>query len=209
VATDDQADAAFDRAAAAAGGNVAAAPSPPPHPLPAHPMTQCPPGAPPWLAAAWREIGAREEPENRGPIIRRFIVEGKCGEEGEPWCSIFANAKLESVGIRGTRSPSSQSFRHDANFVQLAGPALGAIVVFWRTSKASGLGHVGFYVGEGGGYIATLGGNEGDMVQVEPLPKVAGTFGLVGYYWPASLPLPQIGAIQIAAGVPAHVVSVT
>ena len=102
--------------------------------------------------------------------------------------------------------------------VQLAGPALGAIVVFWRMSKASGLGHVGFYVGEGGGYIATLGGNEGDMVQVEPLPKVAGSFGLVGYYWPASsnnpqdgtpLPRPQMGSIQVAAGVPAHIVSVT
>jgi uncharacterized protein (TIGR02594 family) len=205
MANDQQADAAFDAAAGATASKTAAPP-------PAHPAAlgrQCPAGAPPWLAAAWREIGTREEPENRGPAIRRYIGMAKCGEEGEPWCSIFAGAMLESCGIRGTRSPSSQSFRHDSNFVQLAGPALGAVVVFWRTSKASGLGHVGFYVGEGGGYIATLGGNEGDMVQVEPLPKVAGTFGLVGYYWPASLPLPQIGAIQIAAGVPAHIVSVT
>jgi hypothetical protein len=76
-------------------------------------------------------------------------------------------------------------------------------------SRASGLGHVGFYVGERNGYIYTLGGNEGDMVQIEFLAKQAGSFGLVGYYWPKSVTQPKIAPIAIAANVPSHQVSVT
>jgi hypothetical protein len=88
--------------------------------------------------------------------------------------------------------------------VQLAGPALGAITVYWRISKSSGLGHVGFYEGEDGhGYINTLGGNESDMVREELLNPHGATFGLVGYYWPKSVPLPAIGKLplQVAASI--------
>ena len=150
-----------------------------------------------------------EVPPNCGPEIRRYIALAHTGEEGDPWCAIFANAMLEQAGLTGTRSPSSQSFRHDPNFVALDGPALGAIAVFWRVSKNSGLGHVGFYCGERSGYVWTLGGNEGDMVQVEMLAKDASTFGLVGYWWPKTSALPTIAPITVAADVPNHLVSVT
>lgn len=169
---------------------------------------QCPVNAPAWLQSAWKEIGAHEVGNNGGPNIRRYIALGKCGEEGDPWCAIFANAMLENCGISGTRSPSSQSFRHDNDFAQLDGPALGAIVVYWRISPNAGLGHVGFYCGERGGYVWTLGGNESDMVQIEMLAKSASTFGLVGYYWPKSVPLPQINPIIVAATEPTHLISV-
>lgn len=149
-----------------------------------------------WFDWATKEIGQHELPENRGPVVRRYIATGKCGEEGDPWCAIFANAALEANGIKGTRSPSSQSFRHSPDFVKLSGPALGAIVVYWRISPNSGLGHVGFYVSETTGYIYTLGGNEQDAVREELMAKAGHTFGLVGYYWPASRPLPVIGAIS-------------
>jgi uncharacterized protein (TIGR02594 family) len=170
---------------------------------------QLPAKAPAWLAAAWKEIGTHEIPENRGPAVQRYVDLSHCGEQGDPWCAIFANAMLEESGIHGTRSPSSQSFRHDANFVALPGPALGAVSVFWRTSRQSGLGHVGFYCGERGGYVYTLGGNEGDMVQIEFCAKNASTFGLVGYYWPKSVPLPPTGAIAVAADAPSHQAKVT
>lgn len=160
--------------------------------------------APLWLIAARKEIGKREQPENRGPVVQRYIDLAHCGEQGDAWCAIFCNAMLESVGIRGTRSPGSQSFRHDTNFIQLAGPALGAIVVYWRISKSSGLGHVGFYEGEDShGYINTLGGNESDMVREELLNPRGSTFGLQGFYWPKSVTMPAIGKLplQMAAAV--------
>lgn len=160
---------------------------------------------PAWFAAAQQEIGTREAPGNRGPAIRRYIAAARCGAEGDPWCAIFANAMLELSGIRGTRSALARSFERDVHFVRLDGPALGCIVTFWRVAKASGLGHVGFYAGERGGRIHTLGGNESDMVRVEPYPKTAARFGLSGYFWPKGVTLPAIGALppQLAATGPA------
>lgn len=153
-----------------------------------------------WYDAAIKEIGTREQPENKGPAVQRYINLSHCGEQGDPWCAIFANAMLESVGIKGTRSPSSQSFRHSSDFIPLSGPSLGAITVFWRISKSSGLGHVAFYAGEQSGMIDALGGNESDMVRAELLNPSGNTFGLVGYYWPKAVPLPTIGklALQIS-----------
>lgn len=150
---------------------------------------------PPWFALARKEIGVRERPENRGPDIRRFISLAHCGEEGDPWCAIFANAMLEGSGVHGTRSAMARSFEHDQNFVRLSGPALGCIVTFWRGIKSQGLGHVGFYNGEHAGLISTLGGNESDMVRVEDLALSARTFGMSGYYWPKAVALPQIGKL--------------
>lgn len=151
-----------------------------------------------WYDAAVKEIGTRELPENRGPAIRRYIALSHCGSEGDPWCAIFMNAMLESTGVRGTRSPSSQSFRHDPNFVLLKGPARGAIAVYWRISHSSGLGHVGMYDGEDShGFVNTLGGNESDMVRRELLNPNGAHFGLVGYYWPKSVMLPAIGKLPL------------
>ena len=167
-----------------------------------------PANSPPWFQWAWKEIGQMEDEDNTGPVVQRYIDLAHCGHQHDPWCAIFANAALESNGITGTRSPSSQSFRHDDDFVQLDGPALGAIAVFWRISPSSGLGHVGFYAGERDGLVWTLGGNESDMVEVEFLNKKANGFGLIGYWWPKSAPMPQTGAIEVTEDVPTHPITV-
>lgn len=155
---------------------------------------------PVWFDWAMKEIGQHELPENRGPVVQKYIALAKTGREGDPWCAIFVNAALEANGLPGTRSPSSQSFRHDEDFVQLKGPAKGAIVVFWRISRTSGLGHVGFYDSETPGYVNTLGGNEQDAVRRELMIKQGHTFGLHSYWWPASVPLPAIGSIPYTSG---------
>lgn len=185
--------------------HVVAAPPVLPHTLPATPPAAPKPsgpftGAPPWFAWAMHEVGTVEGPNNSGPELARYAQLAHCGSPGDAWCAIFANAALEASAVTGTRSASSQSYRHDANFVQLPGPALGAIVVFWRGKTDSGLGHVGFYRGEDATRIWVLGGNESDMVQIEALPKSGQTFGLVGYWWPKSVPLPAIGAIAMPSG---------
>lgn len=166
--------------------------------------------APPWFKSALHELGTREEGNNAGPAVQRYIDTAHCGHIGDPWCAIFANAMLEMNGVPGTRSPSSQSFRFSDQFVSLRGePCLGAIVVFWRGNLQSGLGHVGFYRGETENFIYTLGGNEGDMVQIEPFAKQSANFGLRGYFWPVSVALPELGKITMPAGSPIHQTSVT
>lgn len=188
-------------------------PVPAPDPVPA-PVTPSPAPAPtptpsawadfpPWFIGALHEVGFHETGNNEG--IDKYIALAHTGSDGEPWCAIFANAMLEQAGITGTRSPSSQSFRTNANFVQLSGPAPGAIVVYWRISKSSGLGHVGFYRGEDAGRIWTLGGNENDMVCIEALPKDGASFGVLGYWWPKSVPLPTKGSITMPSGSPIQV----
>lgn len=156
--------------------------------------------APRWFQLALHEIGFHEVGNNQG--IGRYIAMAHCGAEGDPWCAIFSNAMLEQAGLTGTRSASSQSFRSHPAFVQLSGPALGAIAVFYRGAKDSGLGHVGFYRGEDAGHVWTLGGNENDMVQIEALAKESASFGLLGYWWPKAVPLPTGGAVLMPTGTP-------
>jgi len=148
---------------------------------------------PEWVTAGLKDLGFHETGDNRG--IESFIAQAHCGNIGDPWCAIWANAKLEQCDIRGTRSPSSQSFRHDSSFVKLEGPALGAIAVYWRESPESGLGHVGFYMGETATQILTLGGNESDAVRLQFEPRAK----LRGYWWPKTLPLPQGGVIKVTS----------
>lgn len=164
---------------------------------------------PDWNRLARTQIGIHEVGDNSGPNVQRYVDGAHAGSVGEPWCAIFANWALESCGVRGTRSASSQSFRIDPNFVKLDGPAFGAIVVYWRAPRASGVGHVGFYQKENGYQIYTLGGNEGDMVKEEWLPKAASSFGLEDYYWPKAIQLPKIGPITVHAAVPLVTVKVT
>src|SRR3569833_1951361 len=104
------------------------------------------PEEPLWVTLGRRDIGFHEVGDNQG--IEQFIQQARCGQLGDPWCAIWVNAKLEQSNIEGTRSAAAQSFRHSTNFVALPGPALGALAVFWRGSPTSGLGHVGFYMGE-------------------------------------------------------------
>jgi uncharacterized protein (TIGR02594 family) len=188
------------------------APVPSPIPLPLPVPTATPPAvvingpfglAPSWFQWALHEIGFHETGNNQG--LERYISLAHTGAEGDAWCAIFVNAALESSGIMGSRSPSSQSFRSNANFVQLAGPCLGAIVVFWRGTQSSGLGHVAFYRGENADEIWALGGNESDMVQIEALPKSSASFGVIGYYWPKSVPLPAIAPVIMPGGSPTSV----
>ncbi len=166
------------------------------------------PNAPPWYVAALHELGTRERGDNAGPDVARYIAGAHCGEIGEPWCAIFANWALETTGNKGTRSPSSQSFARSPDFIQLGAPVLGCVVVYWRGTRHSGLGHVGFYRGERGPLVWTLGGNEGDMVQIEPFPKHGDTFGLVGYYWPKSVPVPLGGPVIMPADTARHITAV-
>ena len=164
-------------------------------------------GAPQWYKLATQEIGTREEGDNSGAAIARYRQLAQCGQDHDPWCAIFANAMfaLCNPAVTGTKSASSQSFRSNSNFVSISGPALGAVTVFWRISPTSGQGHVGFYRGETSESVYVLGGNEGDMVQIEPMSKNQ----LIGYWWPTSVTSPAIGKIVVPPGTPKQQTKVT
>jgi uncharacterized protein (TIGR02594 family) len=145
---------------------------------------------PAWVTKGLKDLGFHETGKDQG--IQKFIDQAHCGKLGDPWCAIWAN-ELEQCGIPGMRSPSSQSFKTDKNFVKLDKPALGAIAVYTRGKPSAGLGHVGFYMGETSAQILTLGGNESDAVREQFEPKAR----LVGYFSPKSVDLPKGGAIKV------------
>jgi len=61
-------------------------------------------------------------------------------------------------------------------------PRVGAVMVFWRNSKQSGFGHVGFYVGEDDDAYQILGGNQSDSVNL----TWVGRNRFVSAHWPKS-----------------------
>jgi hypothetical protein len=65
--------------------------------------------------------------------------------------------------------------------------------IFRLSQPASGVGHVGFYMGETETQVLTLGGNESDAVRQQFEPKAR----LFGYWWPKSVPLPEGGVIKV------------
>jgi uncharacterized protein (TIGR02594 family) len=148
---------------------------------------------PPWVTEGRKDIDFHETGDNRG--IQKFCDDAKCGNEGDRWCAIWANAKLELSGIGGTRNPLAKSFSEHPNFAKLNGPALGAIAV-WEH-------HVAFYMGQSpdGRKLWVLGGNQDDMVSKEF--KVRDS-AFLGYWWPnpvppKSAPAPQAGVIQVTS----------
>lgn len=162
---------------------------------------QAPAAAPvagtPWMPWAIKEVGFHETGVNLG--TEKYIDLSKNGSRaqllGEPWCADFSNAAFEVVGIRGTRSAMARSYEHSEYFVELDGPAYGAVTTMWRGSPDSDQGHVFFYLGENEKGVYGLGGNQSDSVSREYHPRNR----IVGYWWPKSLPLPKIGPIAVTA----------
>lgn len=108
--------------------------------------------------------------------------------DDEAYCAKGACAVLELCDIRSPRSASARSFEKWGQ--PLSGPALGAIVVFWRKSPESGLGHVGFVVGkDAAGNLMVLGFNQADAVSIAPFSP----HRVVGYRWPVGQALPKAG----------------
>jgi len=139
---------------------------------------------PEWYRLARREMadGIVEfgEPGEHNPRILDYhaTVPDAFQTNEIAWCSSFVNWCMEQSGITGTDSAAARSWERWGK--KLAEPKVGAVVVFWRETKASGLGHVGFYVKETATQISVLGGNQGNRVSIEPYPKAR----LLGYRWP-------------------------
>jgi uncharacterized protein (TIGR02594 family) len=148
--------------------------------------------APPWYVEAQKWIGWKEKGNNQG--IETFIKGAKTGALGDPYCAIWINYDLETVGVPGSRSPAARSFEKNPHFVKLMAPALGAITTMWRGSPTSGLGHVFLYDGENSKGVRGIGANENDEVKRSFHDRQR----ITGYWWPQGVPLPTQQAIAVS-----------
>lgn len=139
-------------------------------------------GEPVWLRRARQEIGVSEiagKQHSKRVLSYWELSKLYFTDDETPWCAGFVGAMLEDCGIKSTRSGMARSYE---NWGQPCKAVPGAIVTFWRGSKSSGSGHVGFVTGrDQNGNIMVLGGNQSDAVNIKPFS----TDRVVGYRWPA------------------------
>lgn len=85
------------------------------------------------------------------------------------WCAAFVGSCLEQAGIKSTKKLNARSYLTWGDATDK--PTVGDIVVFWRGKKNGWQGHVGFYINETQTHINVLGGNQSDMVNIQPYSK--------------------------------------
>lgn len=127
------------------------------------------------LKIAVAELGQKEI---SGPVDNPNIVNyaKEAGfdwvdDDETPWCSIFVNWVAKKAGLKCSGKANARSWMLEGINVDTA-PEPGDVVVFWRGSRDSWQGHVGFFFGFSidGERVYCLGGNQGNQVSVSAYP---------------------------------------
>jgi uncharacterized protein (TIGR02594 family) len=146
------------------------------------------PSTMPWLQEAFNLLGTREKPGagSNEAILgwARELELTSYDDDDIPWCGLFVAHCIGSQLPEEVLPSNPLGARNWAQFGNATQPQLGAVMVFWRQSKTSGLGHVGFYWAEDDQAYHILGGNQSNAVTVARLEK--GRF--LGARWPDTGP---------------------
>ena len=152
----------------------------------------------PWYQEALRLVGTREieGPASNGHILEMAERLDIAYENDDvPWCGLFAGHCV-GASLPDEVLPSFvlQARAWEAFGVAVT-PQLGAVMVFWRKSRTSGLGHVGFYFAEDEASYHVLGGNQSNMVNVARLGKDR----LLTARWPHTALAPEDTVVVVDA----------
>ncbi|WGF93615.1 TIGR02594 family protein [Aequorivita marisscotiae] len=92
------------------------------------------------------------------------------GNDEVAWCSIFANWVALQANLPRSNSAMARSWLNIG--AKTDWPQPGDVVVFWRKSRTSAFGHVGFFLGftKSGKSIYCIGGNQDDEVNIQTFP---------------------------------------
>lgn len=154
----------------------------------------------PWIDIGWRKLLQHEELHNRS--LWDWLSLGrsatKLGDPSvHPWCGDFVETCI-SQALDEEPLPALPYLARDwLKFgAEIAGPAVGAIVVFYRGDPNGSSGHVGFYVSEDDSNYHILGGNQKNRVSVTRISKDR----QLGYRWPVTYPFPGVGRVTADRG---------
>lgn len=155
------------------------------------PVTIAPSHAPkpPWIVVAEKYLGLHEGPgAEDNPAVVKFYADAGHPEvkhDAVPWCAAFVGGVLHESHLPITGSLLARSYENYG--IRLDRPVYGCIGV--KTRK--GGGHVTFIVGETPGHYLCLGGNQGDRVCIEAIPKAKSPSDkFTALRWPPGVPLP-------------------
>ena len=139
----------------------------------------------PWFEEARHLMGTKEVlggGNNQAILDWATNLEIHYRSDDIPWCGLFVahcvGSTLQEEPLPGNPLGAKQWAKFGAH----TQPRLGAIMVFWRESRTSGKGHVGFYAGEDASAYQILGGNQSDKVCLTWLGKDR----FLEARWPAS-----------------------
>lgn len=127
-----------------------------------------------WYEEALRLIGTKEDESYRSnPEILQWAKKLNIDYRTDdiPWCGLFVAHCI------GATLPDEELPSHPLaarSWAKFGGPSeamRGAVLVFWRDSKASGRGHVGFYYAEDDEAFHVLGGNQSNAVNLARVAK--------------------------------------
>jgi len=106
--------------------------------------------------------GAKHNPV----IMEMFDTVGHAwvDDDETPWCAAFVGAVLAQLGLPTTRKLNARSYSTYGAAVSPQRAVPGDIVVLWRGSPESWMGHVAFFVRYEGSRVVLRGGNQGDAV---------------------------------------------
>jgi uncharacterized protein (TIGR02594 family) len=145
---------------------------------------------PVWLHRAEQYLGLKEVhgPAHAPEILKWWKLLGSGVKDDETaWCAAFVGGVLEECGLVSTRAANARSYTRWG--ARLYGPAVGAVVTFWRGKPDGWQGHVGFVVGKDAkGNLMVLGGNQADSVSIAPFD----TDRVLQFNWPGNQPLPEM-----------------
>lgn len=152
----------------------------------------------PWFTEAQRAIGVHEDTSPASnPLIIGWAKRLRIAYNNDetPWCGLFV---AHCIGLTLPTEPlptNPLGARNWSNFGVACTPQPGAVMTFWRESRTSGKGHVGFYVGEDAAAFHILGGNQGDAVNVKRFPRER----FLTARWPKTAPAPTGGPRRLQA----------
>lgn len=158
---------------------------------------------PSWLKVAKDYVGMKEIPGPKdNPIIVKFMKDlshGVVADDETAWCAGFTGHCLKESGLKLPSNPlSARSYLELP--VKLSKPAVGALAIFWRGSKASWQGHIGIIAGrDKAGNIMVVSGNNQNMVNISPYQWQGVGNRLLGFRWPSIAPLPERYNLPIVA----------
>ncbi|MEP4195990.1 MAG: peptidoglycan-binding protein [Aliishimia sp.] len=152
----------------------------------------------PWMDAAGQVKGLHEA-RNRSQLRGWFDRSVAWIDPREiAWCGAFV-ATCYRKWQPNTKLPDNPLGARNWNqFGKRCAPVFGSCLTFWRVSRQSWQGHVGFYWGEDKTHFHVLGGNQSNAVTVTRIAKSR----LLEARWPVSSTVAGPRVLLSANGVP-------
>lgn len=152
----------------------------------------------PWMAEAQRVRGLHER-RDTARLRQWFDASVSWLDPREvPWCGAFIATVYRKWQPDIDLPENPLGARNWQNFGKGCDAVFGACLVFWRVSRSSWQGHVGFYTGEDDTHFHVLGGNQSNAVTVTRIAKTR----LLGARWPAGEPVTGSRVFLTPSGVP-------